>query len=113
MLSAVNLVPVIIGSVACGSDSAVLLAAADDEPAETTEARVELAGAWLVRVVAVAAVVVLVSGSLEYVVGPLERCEFGAPVLELHTEFSNSGSCGCASVIHAAFTSCRKRSGTT
>ena len=78
----------------------MLLAASDDEPAEATEARIEFAGARLVRVVAVAAVVVFVGGSLEHVMGPLECCELGAPVLELHAELSNSRSCGGASVIH-------------
>lgn len=90
----------IVGSVRCGADPAVLLAALDDVTAEPTEARVELAEAWPVRVVAVAAVAMLVGGAFEDVAGTLERGEFGAPVFELHAELSKSGSCGCASVTH-------------
>lgn len=82
-----------IGSVACGADPAVFLAALDDEPADPAEPRVELAAAWAVRVVAIAAVVVLVDCAREDVGGALEDGELGAPVFELDLELSISGSC--------------------
>jgi len=75
MLSAVCLGAMSIGSVACGSDAAVFLAALDDLTADATEARVELAGARLVWVVAVAPVFVFVNLALEHVCGSLESCE--------------------------------------
>ncbi len=93
MLSAVCLGPVSIGSVACGSDSAVFLAALDDLPADATEARVELAGARLVGVVAVAPVVVFVDLAIEYVCGPLECCELRSSVLELNAKLAKGRSC--------------------
>jgi hypothetical protein len=94
MLSAVNLGPMIIGSVACGSDPAVLLASLDDEAADAAEARVELAGAWLVGVVVVATVVVFVDCAFENVVRAFESGELGAAVLELDAKLSKSCSCG-------------------
>jgi len=94
MLSAVNFGPMSIGSVACGADAAVLLAALDDESAEPAPARIELAGARLVGVVAVAAVVVVVDLALEDVVCALERGELGALVLEQDAKLSKSCSCG-------------------
>ena len=102
MLSAVNLGPMIIGSVACGTDSAVLLAALDNRAADPAVPRVELAGARLVRVVAVAAVIVLIERSGEHVVCSLESGELGSPVFELDAELSKSASCSRSSVIHDA-----------
>lgn len=93
MLSAVCCRAMTIGSVGCGTDAAVLLAAFDDEPADPAEPRVELAGARTVRVVTVAVVVVLVDRTLEHVGGALERGELGAPVRELDLELAKSGSC--------------------
>ena len=91
-----------VGSVACCADPAVLLAALDDDAADAAKARVELARARLLGVVAVATVGVLLDLALEYVVGPLESGELGAAVLELDAELSKSGSCGCASFTQAA-----------
>jgi hypothetical protein len=97
MLSAVCVGAVCIGCVGRGADAAVLLAALDDEAADAAPARVELAGAWLVGVVAVATVGVFLDLALEHVVGSFERGELGPPVLELDAELSKSRSCGCAS----------------
>jgi hypothetical protein len=94
MLSAVNFGPMTIGSVACGPDATVLLAALDDEPAEPAPARIELAGARLVRVVTVASVVGVVDLALEDVVDALERGELGALMLEQDAKLSKSCSCG-------------------
>jgi hypothetical protein len=102
MLSAVGLRAVSIGSMACGADPSVLLTAPGDLAAEAAEPRVEISVAGLVGVVAVAAVVVLVRGALQDVEGVLEGGELGEPEVPLHAELANSGSCGRASVIHAA-----------
>jgi len=92
VLSAVCFGAVRIGSVGCGSDPAVFLTALDDEAADATPARVELAGARLVGVVGVATVDVFLDLALEHVVGPFERGELGPPVLELDAKLSKSGS---------------------
>jgi len=94
MLSAVCFRPVSVGSMACGSHTAVLLAALDDRAADPAVARVELAGARLVGVIGVAAVAMFVEGAFEHVVCSFESSELGAAVLELHTELPNSCSCG-------------------
>jgi hypothetical protein len=75
MLSTVLLGSVSIGSVACGADPAMLLAPLDDLTADATPARVELPGAWLVGVVAVAPVVVFIDLAPEHIGSSLESCE--------------------------------------
>ena len=68
----------------------VLLAALDDCAADPAVPGVQLAGARLVGVERVAAVVVVVDGALENVGGALEGRELGAPVLELDAKFLKS-----------------------
>ena len=93
MLSAVCLGSMSVGKVACRADPAVLLAALDDLATDAAPTRVELAAAWVVRVVAVAAVLVLVDLALKHIVGSFERGELGAPVLELDPKLAKSCSC--------------------
>ena len=94
MLSAVRLRPMEIGSMACGADPAVLLAALDDVAADPAVPRVELAGAGVVGMAVVAAVVMLVDGALEDVGGAFECGELGAAVLQEDPKLSKNASCG-------------------
>ena len=100
MLSAVCFGAVSVGSIACGSDATVFLAPLDDLTADPTEARIELVGTGLVRVVAVAPVFMLVDLALEDVDCALECGELAAAVLELDSQLAKSGSCGRASLTH-------------
>jgi hypothetical protein len=93
MLSAVCFGAVKIGSMACGTDAAVLLAARDDRAAETAPPRVELSGTLVVGVIVLAAVIVLGGGALEHVAGTLKHGELGVAVRELVVKLPKSSSC--------------------
>ena len=66
------------GSVGCAADAAVLVAAEERRAARVAPARVELAGARALEVVAVAAAGVPGEASPEDVAGPFVAGEFGA-----------------------------------
>lgn len=82
-----------IGSVACGADPAVRLAAEREVAADPAVPRVDLAGAWAVGVVPVASILVLADGSLEDVEGPLDGGELDEAPVPLGAKLPKSSSC--------------------
>lgn len=86
--------PVEIRIVSCCSEAAVGFAASADVSAPPAPSRVLDAFAGVLRVIGVAAVVVLGGEPLEDVSGALETGEVGSQDVDLDIELSNSDSCG-------------------